>query len=60
MCIRDRSDEPVISLAAGAASDVSALLDAVQFDDEVVAESEGEASTDGTTETPNEETSAPE
>ena len=54
------SDEPVVSIAAGAASDVSALLDAVQFDDEVVAESEGEASTDGTTETPNEETSAPE
>ena len=53
-------DEPIISIAAGATSDVAELLDAVQFDDEIEAESEDGALADGAAEAPREETSAPE
>ena len=54
------ADEPIVSLRAGATSDVSELLDAVRFDDEVAPEDPDSAPAEGSAEESSRETAAPE
>jgi hypothetical protein len=54
------TDDPIVSICAGATSDVSELLNAVRFDDEVVPEDPDGAPSEDSAEESTRETAAPE